>query len=129
MALSTRLRGREPYLLLRVQLEDLGVIGAPLGDPRHRDAAWTWLVAHADALLDRFREPFMRAHVLELAGVLCDASYVSAIDRFVDRLTPIVEGGPRSAATTCERVRLCVAQRAALTPSLRAFFLEAPRAR
>ena len=121
LALTDALRGMEPFRVLDRQMGNATLTA----DVRAREAAWTWLVDHTDALLSRLHEPFVRARLIGLAGSLCDAAHAASVEAYFARFTSHVEGGPRTSKLARERTRLCAAQREALTPPLRAYFVEA----
>jgi alanyl aminopeptidase len=111
LTFDSRLRGDEALTPLSGQL----------ARPETRDAAWTWLEGHVDAVLARL--PPARAARLAWSGaVFCDAAHADAIQRlFADRAKRL-DGGPREIAGAVESVRLCAARREAAGPATRALF-------
>jgi alanyl aminopeptidase len=106
LALDPRLRQNERLIALKPLLGALAT----------RDAAWTWLTAHFDALVamlpDRFggRLPDMLA--------MCDEPRIAQVRAFftprVDKLT----GGPRNLAQALESAAQCVARAGAQRASV-----------
>lgn len=101
--------------------EALTPLSGQLAQPETRDAAWTWLEGHVDAVLARL--PPARAARLAWSGaVFCDAAHADAIERLFGERAKKLDGGPREIAGAVESVRLCAARREAAGPALRALF-------
>ncbi len=116
LTFDSRLRGDEA----------LAPLNGQLALPETRDAAWTWLEGHVDAVLARL--PPGRAARLAWAGaVFCDAAHAEAIQRLFGDRAKKLDGGPREIAGAVESVRLCAARRDAAGPALRALFSGAKR--
>ena len=111
LTFDPRVRGDEALIPLSGQL----------AQPETRDAAWTWLEGHVDAVLARL--PPARAARLAWSGAaFCDAAHADAIQRLFGERASKLDGGPREIAGAVESVRLCVARREAAGPALRALF-------
>jgi alanyl aminopeptidase len=106
--------------------EALAPLMGQLARPETRDAAWTWLEAHVDAVIARL--PPARAARLAWAGTaFCDVAHADAVERLFGERAKKLDGGPRDVAGAVESVRLCAARRAASGPGLKAFFSEGKR--
>ncbi|MEP7124203.1 MAG: M1 family metallopeptidase [Byssovorax sp.] len=101
--------------------EAMTPLNGQLSQPETRDAAWTWLEGHVDAVLARL--PPARAAYLAWSGaVFCDAAHADAIQKLFGERAKKLDGGPREIAGAVESVRLCAARREAAGPALRALF-------
>ena len=112
---------RDPALLTRAldlsldprlrQNERITIVATLLSTLETRDAAWTWLTAHFDALAPMLPDRY--AGFLPRAFKVCDATRADALRTFftprVDKLT----GGPRNLALALETAEQCAARVAA----------------
>jgi alanyl aminopeptidase len=92
-----------------------------------RAGAWSWLQAHADAVVEHLSGPLDAPWSINYAMMLCDEKGQGELEAYLGRLVPKVPGGPHLAAEVRERVAACVAQRGALTPGILAFLRSARR--
>ncbi len=99
-------------------------IYAQLGAPETRDAAWTWMKAHWDALFARVSTLEFGGLRLSLgvAGSFCDEAHATDIEAFFKDRVRTLEGGPRALASGLEDIRLCAASRAANEANARELF-------
>jgi alanyl aminopeptidase len=111
LALDPRVHGNEVTITLRVQLDM----------PETRDAAWSWLRDHLDALLGRMSGPYAAA-VISLGASFCDRRHAEELEKMFATRAQALEGGPRNLAAALEQVRLCAARREAQEAGVRAFF-------
>jgi alanyl aminopeptidase len=106
--------------------EAMTPIYAQLASPETRDAAWTWVKAHWDALFARVSTiEFGGLRLLGIVGSFCDEAHAADIEAFFKDRIRTLDGGPRELASGLEGIRLCVASRAASEANAREFF--APR--
>jgi alanyl aminopeptidase len=116
LSLDARLRRNEISL----------VLGAQLRNPRTRDAAWRWLVAHYDRLVERIG--------LAQAGSLpwyvssfCTREAAREIEEFFEPRMREAAGGPRNLSSAIEAIELCAARVEAQRPGIdRAFSATRP---
>ncbi len=96
-------------------------LAAQLGVPETREAAWTWLKAHFDAVLARLPKR-AGGGLVSLARPFCDEAHAANVQAFFGPTIESLEGGPRALASTVEDVRLCAARRKAQEGSAREMF-------
>ena len=111
LPLDPRLRVSEALAPLYGQLDRLET----------REAAWQWLVAHLDALVERIA-PRRAGGLPWAAARFCDRAHADAAARLFQPRLAQLEGSPRNLAGALEQLQLCEARRAAQAPSFRAFF-------
>ena len=112
MTLDPSLRGTEVLTALRVQLRR----------PETRDAAWSWLREHYDAIVPRVSLHRRAAALISLGGVFCDDAKAKEVEAFFGPKARELDGGPRVLASTLETVQLCAAKRKVQEPSARKAF-------
>jgi alanyl aminopeptidase len=106
--------------------ETMTPIYAQLSAPETRDAAWTWVKTHWDALFARVSTlEFGGLRLLGIVGSFCDEPHAADIESFFKDRVRTLDGGPRELASGLEGIRLCAASRAASEANVREFF--APR--
>jgi alanyl aminopeptidase len=106
LVLDDALRGNERTIVLRAQM----------GEPALREAAWSWLQDHFDALVERV--PTTRAGRLPwLATVFCDEDKLREVEAFFEPRVEALDGGPRNLAGATEAIRLCAARAEIQRPS------------
>ncbi|HEX3483141.1 MAG TPA: M1 family aminopeptidase, partial [Kofleriaceae bacterium] len=109
LALDPRLRQNERVVAL----------GALLGAPDTRDAAWTWLTAHFDALMPLLPDRY--GGQLPRAIRLCDRHRIDEVRAFLAPRVEQLTGGPRTLAQALETAEQCVARVAAQRASAIAY--------
>ena len=87
------------------------------GDRDTRDAAWAWLQESYPALREQLSEG-QAAGTTRLAGAYCDADQLGPVSEFFAERVAELPSGERSLETALNRIRLCVALRAAQGPGL-----------
>lgn len=95
LALSDDLRTNEVMRPLYVQ-SDM---------PETREATWAWVVTHFDAL-SRVLETGS-GRLISSGNAFCSAEGAAQVEAFFTPRIEQIPGGPRTLATTLERVRLC----------------------
>jgi alanyl aminopeptidase len=117
-------RARDLVLDERVKYtEMLQPLWVQTGQPETREAAWTWLKEHWDAVVARISNVgFESVQLVSLPSSFCDETHEHEVLTFLkDRLAKI-DGGPRVLAKTVEQIHLCADKRKAEEPNARAFF-------
>jgi alanyl aminopeptidase len=109
LALDPRLRQNERVVAL----------GALLGAPDTRDAAWTWLTAHFDALMPLLPDRY--GGQLPRAIRMCDRHRIDEVRAFLAPRVEQLTGGPRNLAQALETAEQCVARVAAQRASVIAY--------
>ncbi|MEM1418320.1 MAG: M1 family metallopeptidase [Myxococcota bacterium] len=102
LALAPELRVNEVLVPLEVQRRI----------PRLRDAAWAWLQANVDAVVDRL-PPGAAGGLPLLMDEACDEATAAEVEAFFRPRVGALPGAPRNLAATTERIRLCAAEAAA----------------
>jgi alanyl aminopeptidase len=98
---------------------------AQLDRPDTREAAWTWLKGHFDALVARL--PKRTAGWLPTMGRrFCDEAHAADVQAFFQSKIGALEGGPRNLASTVEDVRLCATRKSKHEASARELFARKP---
>jgi len=116
LALDPRLRENEVFVPLASQLRDR----------RTRDAAWTWLVAHYDAIALRLGPALSGFLPMFVDGFCSDAS-ATTVDAELGPRMKLTQGGERNLAAAVESIALCSARAAAHRESAHAFFAKASK--
>jgi alanyl aminopeptidase len=93
-----------------------------LDRPDTREAAWSWMKEHYDALLARMPRHHAGVQLVGAGDAFCDADHAKDVESFFTPKIEGIEGGPRALAETLEDVQLCAARRTASEASARAFF-------
>jgi alanyl aminopeptidase len=109
LALDPRLRQNERVVAL----------GVLLGAPDTRDAAWTWLTAHFDALMPLLPDRY--GGQLPRAIRMCDRRWIDEVRGFLAPRVEQLTGGPRTLAQALETAEQCVARVAAQRASVIAY--------
>ncbi|MBI2894568.1 MAG: ERAP1-like C-terminal domain-containing protein [Deltaproteobacteria bacterium] len=105
--------------------EVMSTIEAQMARPETREAAWSWVEEHYDALVGRLG-PDAAAHELpSLVDRFCDAEHARDARAFFEPRLASLPGSPRIFANALERVELCVARVQAQGESARGFFARA----
>ena len=94
-----------------------GLLGGQFLSPVTRDAAWDWLRGNFDRVLDRL-PGFSKASTFELAEFFCDESRRPEIARTLEAKSKEIGAGELEVQQALEGIDLCVAQKAALGPSV-----------
>jgi alanyl aminopeptidase len=118
LALDPRLRQNERLIALGQgggQDSREGLLGAP----DTRDAAWTWLTAHFDALMPKLPDRF--GGQLPRAIRMCDRRQIDEVRAFLAPRVEQLTGGPRNLAQALETAEQCVARVAAQRASVIAY--------
>lgn len=103
--------------------EMLTPLWSQMNDVETREAAWTWIKAHWDALAARTSNvAFQGLQLLALPGSFCDAEHEKDVATFLEPRAAKLDGGPRAARKTIEEIHLCVAKRTVEEANVRAFF-------
>jgi alanyl aminopeptidase len=102
----------------------VNLVYGPLGDPRTREQAYTFLHDHFDELVNKL-PPSFRVSTARVFAPLCDDSRKADIQAFFGPRIEKFDGGPRVMAQTLESLSLCSEQRKAQRPGVEAF-LERP---
>ncbi len=97
-------------------------IAVQMSQPETREATWQWIQEHYDAFLGHVSQHHGRPRVFSLPGAFCDEAHLADVERFLAPRAPSIEGAPRVLASTLEHIRLCIAERRAEEPGVRAFF-------
>jgi alanyl aminopeptidase len=111
LALDARLRKNERLV----------PVGALLDDPATRDLAWTWLVAHFDALAAELPDRYP-GYVPSMVR-FCDRRRADEVNAFFAPRAPSLTGATRNLALAVEAMKSC----AALADAQRASATEAAR--
>ncbi len=109
LALDPRLRQNERVIAL----------GVLLGAPDTRDAAWTWLTAHFDALMPLLPDRY--GGQLPRAIRMCSRRQIDEVRAFLAPRVEQLTGGPRNLAQALETAEQCVARVAAQRASVIAY--------
>jgi alanyl aminopeptidase len=102
--------------------EMLTPLYAQISRPETREAAWTWLKEHYDAILTRLPRHHGGVQLVGAGRQFCDEARARDVEAFFGPKIEAIEGGPRALASTLEDVRLCSALRAAQEKSARELF-------
>ncbi len=100
-------------------VELLGLLYGQFESPATRDAAWTWLGEHFDRLLGSL-PGFAKDATFGVVESFCDAKRRPEIERTLTAKSRAVGSGELEVQRALEGIDLCVAQRAALGPSVKA---------
>jgi aminopeptidase N len=100
-------------------VERFWLLSGQFSSPATRDRAWDWLVTNYDHLLKRLPSIAKDAS-FGLAESFCDAKRRPEIDRTLMTKSKAIGSGELEVRRTIEGIDLCVAQRAALEPSVAA---------
>jgi HEAT repeat protein len=100
-------------------MEMYGLLGGQFLSPVTRDAAWDWLMRNYDSVLNKL-PGFAKGSSFGIAEVFCDASLRPEIERTLNSKSKEVGSGELEVQQALEGIDLCVAQRAALGPSVAA---------
>jgi aminopeptidase N len=96
-------------------------LAAQLQNPATREAAWTWLKEHFEAVLARLPKR-AGAGLVGTGRYFCDEAHAAEVQAFFGPKVQALEGAPRALASTVEDVKLCAARRKAQEPSAREVF-------
>jgi ERAP1-like C-terminal domain len=96
-----------------------GLIAGQFISPVTRDAAWSWLRGDLDKVLNRI-PGFEKGGLFGLAEAFCDASLRPELDRTLTAKSNEIGSGELEVRRAMEGLDLCIAQRAALGPSVAA---------
>jgi len=99
--------------------ERFGVLGGQLDSPTSRDAAWDWLEANFDRVLEGL-PGYAKDVTFSMAEVFCDANARGRIAQTLTAKAHEVGSGALEVQRTLEGIDLCVAQRNALQASVAA---------
>ena len=94
-----------------------GLIVGQFISPVTRDAAWSWLRENLDKVLNRM-PGFEKGGLFGLAETFCDASLRPELDRTLTAKSKEIGSGELEVRRAMEGLDLCIAQRAALGPSV-----------
>jgi alanyl aminopeptidase len=100
--------------------EGMGLLQGGFGDPRTRELAYAFTVAHFDEIAAKLPEPF-RPYLAFSFTSLCDASRKPEIEAFFRPRIEKFNGGPRVMNQALEQLMLCAASRKAQAPAIAAF--------
>jgi alanyl aminopeptidase len=100
-------------------VELLWLLSGQFSSPVTRDRAWDWLVTNYDRLLKRLPS-FAKDAAFGLVESFCDAKRRPEIERTLMTKSKAIGSGELEVRRTLEGIDLCVAQRAALEPSVAA---------
>ncbi|HEX3758688.1 MAG TPA: M1 family metallopeptidase [Kofleriaceae bacterium] len=109
LALDPKLRQNERLVALDVLLRA----------PATRDAAWTWLTAHFDALMPLLPDRY--GGMLPRAIRMCDRRRIDEVRAFLAPRVEQLTGGPRNLAQALESAEQCIAEVAAQRASVAAY--------
>ncbi|MGQ9426581.1 M1 family metallopeptidase [Gilvimarinus sp. F26214L] len=84
-----------------------------------REETWTWLRSNLDAIIER-QPSWFQGRVIEYAAGFCDLETGRTIEAEMGDRIASLQRGPRSLATTLERIELCAALVEEQAPGLRA---------
>jgi alanyl aminopeptidase len=91
--------------------------------PGTREAAWTWLKDHWDAVASRASAAmFSGVQLLSMPAAFCDEAHAQDVAAFLSDRATKIDGGPRVLAKTLEEIHLCTAKRSASEADARRFF-------
>jgi alanyl aminopeptidase len=96
-----------------------GLIAGQFISPVTRDAAWSWLRDNLDSALNKI-PGFEKGGLFGLAETFCDASLRPELDRILTAKSREIGSGNLEVRRAMEGLDLCIAQRAALGPSVAA---------
>jgi cytosol alanyl aminopeptidase len=103
--------------------EMLRPLWAQFSAPETREAAWTWLKEHWDAVSTRTSAAmFSGVQLLAIPAAFCDEAHAQDVAAFLTDRAAKVDGGRRVLAKTLEEIRLCTARRGAAEADARRFF-------
>lgn len=92
-------------------------------EPETREAAWTWLKDHWDAVMARASGAmFTGVQLVSMPATFCDEAHAADVAGFFADRVAKVDGGPRVLAKTLEEIHLCAATRSAAEADARRFF-------
>ena len=117
-------RARELVLDERIKYtEMLTPLWVQLNAPETREAAWTWLKEHWDAVAARTSNVlFQGLQLVTMPNAFCDDAHEHEVATFLkDRATKI-DGAPRVLSKTVEQIHLCAVKRRAEEDNARTFF-------
>jgi len=117
-------RARALVLDERIRLDEMmSPLWTQLSDPEQRDAAWTWLKEHWDAVVARASGTlFSGMQLPALPGSFCDEDHERDVATFLEPRAKKLDGGARVLAQTVEQIHLCVLRRRAEEEHARTFF-------
>ncbi len=87
--------------------------------PLTRDSTWTWFKSNTDRVLDKVASIF-QARYIELLDSYCDSAHRNDIAQSLKAQVRKMGSGELEMQRTLEGIDLCIAQRAALGPSVEA---------
>jgi aminopeptidase N len=94
-----------------------GLLGGQFMSPVTRAAAWAWLRENLDNVMNKL-PGFEKGRMFGVAESFCDASLRPELDRTLTAKAKEVGSGELEVQRALEELDLCVAQRAALGPSV-----------
>jgi aminopeptidase N len=100
-------------------MEMFPLLGGQLDSPVTRDAAWNWLESNFDRVLAGL-PGYAKDATFGMAEAYCDAKRRPAIEQKLTAKAKEIGSGALEVQRTLEGIDLCVAQRAALGPSVAA---------
>jgi aminopeptidase N len=98
-------------------MEMFPLLGGQLASPVTRDAAWDWLEGNFDRVLAGL-PGYAKDGTFGMAEAFCDAKRRPAIEQKLTAKAKEIGSGELEVQRTLEGIDLCVAQRAALGPSV-----------
>jgi alanyl aminopeptidase len=101
------------------QNERLRILSAFLREPPTREAAWTWLKTHFDALSPMLPDRY--AGYVPGMPTFCDRAHADDLRAFFTPRVPRMTGGPRNLTQALDRIEQCVARHDAQRESAREY--------
>jgi alanyl aminopeptidase len=103
-------------------IETLAPLAIQIGQPETRDAAWTWMKGHVDAVLAALADGHRQNGVLFVGNGFCDDARIADYEQFFKPMLDKIENSTRTYAQVVERAHLCIALRRQQEASARTMF-------
>ena len=87
--------------------ETQGILRVALSRPETRGVAWAFYREHFDGLAARLRSDDV-GHLIDLVGVLCDATQRAEAEALLGPRVKQLEGGQRALTRALESIQLCL---------------------
>jgi alanyl aminopeptidase len=105
--------------------EMIWVMYGPSREPATRDVVYGFVKDNYDALTARMPEEFA-PNLAYVGGAYCDPEHRKDVEAFFTERSARTDAGPRVLSQVLEEMDLCIAQKAAQSASIDAFFTKGP---